>query len=113
MKSVRRTFLILTLLVPLTVLLSSVSLAKSKLEATIFSYDGTDFVRTETTLKQNGESAADTKLDHASAAYKALAEKHSYSGPATVFGQNYDSYYAPIISDDGAVTGAIFVGMPK
>jgi len=43
-----------------------------ELAATIFSYDGTDFVRTQTTLKEDGESAAGTKLDRNSAAYKAL-----------------------------------------
>ena len=46
----RRLFLILSLLLPVTLLVSSASLAQTKLEATIFSYDGKDFVRTETTL---------------------------------------------------------------
>ena len=50
MKNIRRLFLILTLLLPVTALFSSASFAGTKLEATIFSYDGTDFVRTETTL---------------------------------------------------------------
>ena len=87
MKSMRRIFLILSLLLPVTVLVSSASLAETKLEATIFSYDGKDFVRTETTLMKEGQSAANTKLDPDSAAYKALVEKHSYTGPATVFGR--------------------------
>jgi methyl-accepting chemotaxis protein len=112
-KSVRRTFLILTLLLPLTVLVSSAAFAKAKLEATIFSYDGTDFVRTETTLKAEGKSAAKTKLDQDSPAYKALVEKHSYTGPTTLFGQDYQSYYAPLTGEDGGLTGAIFVGVPK
>jgi hypothetical protein len=50
-------------------------LAANKLEASIFSYDGKDFVRTETTLMQGGQSAVGTKLEHDSPAYKALAEK--------------------------------------
>ena len=55
-----------------------------------------------------------TKLDHDSPAYKALAEKHSYTGPATVFGQNYSqANYAPLMSADGKLTGALFVGVPK
>ena len=37
------------------------SLAESKLEASIFSYDGKAFVRTETTLMQAGQSAVGTK----------------------------------------------------
>ena len=84
MKSIRRIFLIVTLLLPVTVLGSSASLAQTKLDASILSYDGKDFVRTETTLMQNGQSAANTKLEHDSAAYKALVEKKSYTGPATV-----------------------------
>ena len=75
MNGMRRIFSILSLLLPVTLLLvSSASLAETKLEATIFSYDGQDFVRTETTLMKEGQSAAGTKLDHDSAAYKALVE---------------------------------------
>ena len=107
----KRLFLILSLLLPVTLLVSSASLAANKLEASIFSYDGKDFVRTETTLMQAGQSAVGTKLDHDSPAYKALAEKHSYTGPATV--QNYHANYAPLIDGDGKLTGAIFVAVPK
>ena len=113
MKSMRRVFLILTVLLPVTVLVSSASWAQTKLEASIFSYDGKDFVRTDTTLMDKGKSATGTKLEQSSAAYKALIEKHSYSGPATVFGQNYDANYAPLIGGDGKLTGALFVGVPK
>ena len=109
----RRLFLVLTLLLPVAALMSSASFAQTKLEATIFSYDGTAFVRTTTTLTEEGKSAADTKLDPKSAAYKALVQKHSYTGPATVFGQDYQANYAPLIGDDGKVTGALFVGVPK
>ena len=109
----KKVFLILTLLLPVTVLVSSASLAETKLDATIFSYDGKDFVRTETTLMEEGQSAANTKLDHDSAAYKALVEKHSYTGPATVFGRDYQANYAPLIGEDGKLTGALFVGVPK
>jgi len=113
MKNMRRTFLILTVLLPVTVLISSASLAQTKLEASIFSYDGKDFVRTNTTLMDKGKSATGTKLDQNSAAYKALIEKHSYTGSATVFGQNYDANYAPLIGGDGKLTGALFVATPK
>ena len=109
----RRLFLILSLLLPVTLLVSSASMAQTKLEATIFSYDGKDFVRTETTLMNAGQSAANTKLDPDSAAYKALVEKKSYTGSATVFGKNYQANYAPLIGEDGKLTGALFVGTPK
>ena len=113
MKSMRRVFLILTVLLPVTVLVSSASWAETKLEATIFSYDGKDFVRTNTTMMDKGQSVAGTKLDPNSAAYKALIEKRSYTGPATLFGRDYESNYAPLIGQDGKLTGALFVGVPK
>jgi methyl-accepting chemotaxis protein len=109
----RRLFLILSLLLPFTVLGGSASWAQSKLDASVFSYDGKDFVRTETTLMNNGQSAVGTKLDPNGPAYKALTEKHSYSGPMTIFGHDYQANYAPLIGADGNVTGALFVGTPK
>ena len=113
MKNMGRIFLILGLLLSVTLLVSSASWAGTKLEATTFSYDGKDFVRTETTFMQGGQSAVGTKLDHDSPAYKALVEKHSYTGPATVFGRDYQANYAPLMSADGKLTGALFVGAPK
>ena len=77
------------------------------------SWDGKDFTRTQTTLMDKGKSAVGSKLDHDSPAYKALSEKHSFSGEATVFGKKYDAHYAPLTGDDGALTGALFVGVPK
>ena len=109
----RKIFLILSLLLPIMMLISSASLAQTKLEATIFSYDGKDFVRTETTMmKEDGQSAANTKLEHDNPAYKALVEKRSYTGPVTTFGRNYQANYAPLIGEDGKLTGALFVGAP-
>ena len=90
------------------------TVSSDRLEASIFSYDGTDFVRTQTTLvTERGRSAVGTKLDHDSPAYKALTDKHSFSGEVTAFGKKYDANYAPLTSDDGKVTGALFVGIPK
>ena len=109
----RRLFLILSLSLPVTVLVSSASLAQSKLDASILSYDGKDFVRTETTLMNAGQAAVGTKLDPASPAYKALVEKKSYTGAVTVFGKDYQGNYAPLTDADGKLTGALFVGVPK
>jgi methyl-accepting chemotaxis protein-2 (aspartate sensor receptor) len=87
---------------------------KGKLDATIFSYDGKDFVRTESTvLTKDGKSVVNTKLAHDTPAYKALLAKHSFSGDATIFGRDYQANYAPLTSEDGKLTGAIFVGVPK
>src|SRR6188508_700799 len=113
MKSMRSIFLMLSLLVPVTLLGSSASVAQSKLDASILSYDGKNFVRTETTLMNNGQSAVNTKLEPDSPAYKALAEGHSYTGRVTVFGKNYQGNYAPLIGANGKVSGALFVGVPK
>jgi methyl-accepting chemotaxis protein len=109
----KKVFLILSLLLPITMLISNAASAETKLDASVLSYDGKDFVRTETTLMDNGQSAVNTKLERDSAAYKALVEKHSYSGPVTVFGRNYQGNYAPLMSEDGKLTGALFVGVPK
>lgn len=85
-----------------------------KLEATIFWFDGKDFVRSKTTLMtEDGKSAVNTKLDHSSLAYKALIKKHSYVGESTVFGKKYDADYAPLIGTGGRLTGALFVATAK
>ena len=87
---------------------------KGKIDATIFSYDGQDFVRTQTTLlTKEGKSAVNTKLEHDTPAYKALMDKHSYAGDATIFGREYQADYAPLTSEDGELTGALFVGVQK
>lgn len=113
MKSVRSVLLFLTLLLSPAMVASSASWAQTKLEATIFSYDGNDFVRTKTTLTDNGGSLVGTKLDHDSAAYAALMEKRSFTGPATLFGRDFDANYAPLIGGDGKLTGALFVAIPR
>jgi hypothetical protein len=87
---------------------------QAKIEATIFAYDGQDFVRTKTTLVTNdGKPAVNTKLEHDGPAFKALIQKRSYSGDATVFGRKYDANYAPLTSEDGRLTGALFVAVAK
>ena len=86
----------------------------STLEATIFRYDGHDFVRAQTTLRTaEGKSAVNTKLDRETPAYKALMQKRSYSGDVTVFGKKYEANYAPLTAEDGRITGALFVAIPQ
>jgi hypothetical protein len=97
----------------ISMLASVAASAETKLDASILSYDGKDFVRTQTTLTQDGQPAVNTKLDPDSAAYKALVEKKSYSGPVSVFGRDYQGHYAPLVGADGKLTGALFVGVPK
>ena len=109
----QRIFLILSLLLSIAMLTSNAALAETKLDSSILSYDGKDFVRTDTTLMQDGQSAVGTKLDHDSPAYKALVQKKSYTGPHTAFGKDYQANFAPLIGADGKLTGALFVGVPK
>jgi hypothetical protein len=86
----------------------------SHLEASVFTWDGKDFVRSETTLMtESGASAVNTKLDHGTQAYKALSRKHSFEGDVTVFGKQYHAHYAPIIGTDGRMTGALFVATAR
>jgi hypothetical protein len=35
------------------------------------------------------------------------------TGPVSVFGRDYQGNYAPLIGEDGKLTGALFVGVPK
>jgi hypothetical protein len=81
-------------------------------ESTIFSYDGHDFIRVQTTLTtEDGKSAFNTKLDPNSQAYKALLAKRSYTAQVTLFGQRCDANYAPLSNAEGQVTGALFVAI--
>lgn len=85
-----------------------------RLAATIFSYQGQEFVRTRTTLlTEAGKSAVNTRLEHGSPAYEALRAGHSYSGDVMVFGKRYEAHYAPLTASDGSLTGALFVAVPK
>jgi methyl-accepting chemotaxis protein len=84
------------------------------LDATIFSYDGQDFVRVKTTLRtEDGKPAVNTKLARDNPAFKALMQKRSWSGDAKIFGRSYDAHYAPLMSEDGQLTGALFVAVPR
>ena len=90
------------------------SQAPAALESTVFTYDGKDFVRSRTTLAmESGQSAVNTKLERDSPAFKALMQKHSYVADGTVFGKRYSGNYAPLVGDDGKLTGALFVGVAR
>ncbi len=64
-------------------------------ESTIFTFDGQDFIRVSTTLTTaDGKSAVNTKLNRNGPSYKALIQKRSYTGDATILGQKYETYHA-------------------
>ena len=78
---------------------------------TVFSFDGEDFTRVQTTLlTDDGKSAVNTKLDRSFPSYAALMQKRSSTGEAIIFGRPYDTYYAPLTNEEGKLDGAIFVG---
>jgi OFA family oxalate/formate antiporter-like MFS transporter len=89
--------------------------ARSRMTSvTVFRFDGQDFIRTETTLlTHEGKPALNTKLDRGNPSYQALMQKRSYHGEMALFGRNYDTHYAPLINDQGAIEGAIFVGFQR
>ena len=100
------------MLLTLVLSFTATGIALAAQESSIFTYDGHDFVRAQTTLTtEDGKSAVNTKLDHKSPAYKALVKKHSYTGQATVFGQKCDANYAPLTNASGKLTGAVFVAI--
>ena len=83
-------------------------------ESTVFAFDGQDFIRTHTTLRtEAGTSAVGTKLAHDNPGYAALIHKRSHTGEVTLFGHRCDANYAPLIDQDGRVTGALMVCLRK
>ena len=101
--------IVLALLLALTA-----GMAFAAQESTVFTFDGRDFIRVSTTLTTaDGKSAVNTKLNRNDPSYKALIQKRSYTGDATINGQNYESNYAPLTDEQGKLTGAIFVGSKK
>lgn len=93
---------------------SATGVAFAGQESTIFTYDGQDFLRAQTTLTtEDGKSAVNTKLDRKSPAYKELVQKRSYTGEDTIFGQKCDANYAPLTNASGQLTGALFVAICK
>lgn len=69
----------------------SVEIAFAAQESSIFTYDGQDFIRTQTSLvTEDGKSAVNTKLNRDDPSYKALIQKRSYTGEAALYGQKYE-----------------------
>ena len=83
-------------------------------ESTVFAYDGQDFIRVHTTLlTEKGGSADGTKLDRENPGYAALSHKRSYVGEVTLFGHRCDANYAPLVDQEGRLTGALMVCIRK
>ncbi|MDY5051116.1 MAG: Cache 3/Cache 2 fusion domain-containing protein [Candidatus Mucispirillum faecigallinarum] len=79
--------------------------------ATIFARDGQDFIRVTTSLKdENGKRAIWTRLDRNHPAYNLVLEGKTYIGKATLFGNDYLTFYDPIKDSSNNVTGILFIG---
>lgn len=84
--------------------------------ATIFRFDAAkgDYVRITTSVKRpDGSRAVGTTLGTANPVFAALREGKVFSGEAMILGLPYFAQYVPIITQDNAVGGILFVGIRK
>jgi methyl-accepting chemotaxis protein len=80
--------------------------------ATVFAKSGDDFIRINTSLKNDkGVRAVGTKLDRAHPGYQAALAGKSYTGLATLFGRQYMTQYDVLRDASGQVVGLSFVGL--
>jgi len=79
--------------------------------ATIFAKRENDFVRISSSIKKSdGSRVVGTMLDSTTAVYKNMLNGEKYDGKAQLFGVTYMAHYEPLMSDQGRIIGAIFVG---
>ena len=84
--------------------------------ATIFGWDETeqDFMRMTTTIEgPDGARILGTPLGKGGAVHAAIMEGKTYFGEATIVGRPYFTAYQPILNQDGAPVGILFVGIDK
>jgi methyl-accepting chemotaxis protein len=77
-------------------------------EFTVFSHD----TRYNTTLKNRGQKAIGTKIDNPEVLDKVLGSGQSLISKSTIFGQNYDTIYWPVLDGDRKPIGMYFLGIP-
>jgi methyl-accepting chemotaxis protein len=84
--------------------------------ATIFRYDGAkeDFIRLSTSVKKaDGSRAIGTYLGSGGPVYPVIMERLVYRGVANILGEPYQTGYMPIVGQDGAVNGILYIGVGK
>lgn len=80
--------------------------------ATVFARQGENFVRIATTLKNDkGERAVGATLATTHPAFPLIKSSKTYTGPATLFGQEYMTHYTPLLDAAGQVQGIAFIGI--
>ncbi len=81
--------------------------------ATIFSKQGTEFVRELTNMMdENQHRAVGTKLEQDSKAYAAVMKGETFLGETEILSASYFTMYEPIVQNN-QVVGIYFIGMSK
>lgn len=76
-------------------------------EATVFFGD----TRIVTTITKEGKSIIDTKLDQQIAEI-VIKNRQEYIGDADILGEQYKTFYKPLLNADGDAFATIFLGIP-
>ena len=81
--------------------------------ATVFARNGSNFVRTITSIKDaQDQRIIGTELDTSGPAYAAISVGNSYYGEAAIVGAQYMTAYSPIYDANNQIIGIYFVGVP-
>ncbi|WP_417345368.1 Cache 3/Cache 2 fusion domain-containing protein [Ferrimonas sp.] len=84
----------------------------SQAGATIFSKDGSDYIRLSTSFTNpQGERIVGTPLQRNSPAYQTLQRGEDYYNKTNVQGKSYLAYYSPLRNEQGIVIGAVAVAL--
>jgi len=79
--------------------------------ATLFVWDGSNFVRVTTNvLKPDGSRAVGTLLDSKGKAFAALRQGQPFVGVVEILGSPYTTSYVPMLDADGKLAGAWYTG---
>lgn len=79
--------------------------------ATLFVWDGTNFVRVSTNvMKPDGTRAVGTVLDAKGKAFAALYAGQAFHGVVDILGVPYTTSYVPMLDADGKLAGAWYTG---
>ena len=83
---------------------------KYECTATFFVRNGNEFIRISTDVMNEGQRALGTNLDPNGPVIKEIINGKSFYGNVDILGSKYEAGYEPIISKDGSVIGAFYVG---
>ena len=79
--------------------------------ATLFAWDGTNFIRVTTNVvKPDGSRAVGTVLDVKGKAYASLTAGHAFNGVVDILGAPYTTSYVPMRDAEGKLAGAWYTG---